>query len=95
MDIHFNPTLEAAVTSTAAAPLSAINVGIINDQGFVVQVITLEELARTGNRQDFHMSNYAQFGEVEYEFTISDADNLSGKVAYLREQMKQAGRCQD
>lgn len=30
--------------------------------------------------QPLNMHNYGRFGEVEYEFTISNADNVSKKV---------------
>ena len=83
--------LEDAILGTNPEPLKAINVGIINKSGDIGEVITLEELARVGNSQSLNMHNYANFGEIEHEFTISNADNLSNKVAYLREQRKKQG----
>ena len=88
MNIDLEPNLEDANLSTNAEPLAAINVGILDNEGFIQEIITLEELSRIGNSQPLNMHNYATFGDVEYEFTISDADNLCAKVAYLREQQK-------
>jgi hypothetical protein len=84
----FNLSLEDAILSTNAEPLAAINVGILHKDGNIQEVITLEELARVGNSQSLNMHNYENFGDVEYAFTISDADNLRAKVAYLRDQPK-------
>jgi hypothetical protein len=80
--------LEDAILSTNADPLKEINIGIIEERGRVLEAITLEELARMGNNQLLNMHNYATFGDVEYEFTISDADNLCAKVGFLRKQQK-------
>jgi hypothetical protein len=88
MNSYLKPNLEATILSTNADPLKPINVGILDKEGFIQEIITLEELSRIGNSQSVNMHNYGTFGEVEYEFTISDADNLCAKVAYLREQQK-------
>jgi hypothetical protein len=88
MSLDLKPNLEDANLSTNAEPLAAINVGVLDKEGFIQEIITLEELSRIGNSQPLNMHNYATFGDVEYEFTISDADNLCTKVAYLREQQK-------
>ena len=88
MNLDLKPNLEDAILSTNADPLKSINVGVLDNEGFIQQIITLEELSRIGNSQPLNMHNYASFGEVEYEFTISDPDNLCAKVAYLREQQK-------
>jgi hypothetical protein len=81
--------LEDAILNNKTQALKAINVGILNKQGFVDQVITLEELARVGNSQTLNMHNYGNFGEVECEFTIWDEDNISSKVAHLRAQTRE------
>ena len=86
MEKQLNHDLEDVVLSNNAKPLSSINVGVINGDGIVQEVITLEELARVGCSQPIQMHNYANFGEVEYEFTVSDNFNLCDKVAYWREQ---------
>ena len=80
--------LEDEILSTNAEPLKAIKVGIINQNGDIGEIITLEELARVGNSQSLNMHNYANFGGVEYQFTISDADKISNKVADLRERQE-------
>jgi hypothetical protein len=88
---------EDAILSADAEPLKAINVGILNREGFVDQIITLEELVRVGCSQPLQMHNYGNFGEVEYEFTIFNADSVSKQVAYWRErqQNKQGGNAID
>jgi hypothetical protein len=91
MNIDLKPNLEDANLSTNAEPLAAINVGVLDNEGFIQEIITLEELSRVGSSQPLNMHNYGTFGEVEYELTISDADNLCAKVAYLREQRKDLG----
>jgi hypothetical protein len=82
------PDLEDAILSTNAEPLAAINVGILDKDGFIREVITLEELMLAGDSQTLNLQNYANLGEVEYELTISEAEYLCAKVAYLREQRK-------
>ena len=87
MNSTFNPTLEDAILTTNADQLRSIKVGIINESGFVLEVITLEELARYGCNQELFMHNYAQTGEVECEFTVcAKADKLLTKIAYFRQQ---------
>ena len=83
---HLN--LEEAILSTNAEPLAAINIGILDKAGNIQEVITFEELARVGNSQSLNMHNWARFGHVECQFTISNEDNLRAKVAYLRDQLK-------
>ena len=89
MDISQELDPEDVILSTNPEPLKAVNIGILNKNGRVFQVITLEELARVGCSQPLNMHNYGRFGEVEYEFTISDADNVSKKVAYWRERQEE------
>ena len=86
MNSHQSRILKMKIRNTNPQPLKAIKVGILNKKGFVDQMITLEELSRVGNSQSLNMRNYGHFGEVEYEFTISDADNTASKVAHLRAQ---------
>jgi hypothetical protein len=88
MNNHLSPHLEDANLSTSAEPLAAINVGVLDNEGFIQEIITLWELARVGNSQPLNMHNYGTFGEVEYQFTICDADNLCAKVGFLRRQQK-------
>jgi hypothetical protein len=86
-----HPDLEDAILSTNAEPLAAVNVGILDKDGFIQEVITLEELMLVGDDQTLNLHNYANLGDVEYELTISDADYLCAKVAYLREERKRQG----
>jgi hypothetical protein len=86
MSLDQSRNLEDDILHTNPQPLKAINIGILNENGFVDQVITLEELARVGNSQSLNMHNYRNFGGVECEFTISDEDNIASKVAHLRAQ---------
>jgi hypothetical protein len=80
---------EDQITNTSIEPLSAIKVAIIDEKiGTILEIITLEEFVRVGNSQDLWMRNFAGFGDVEYELTASNADNLINKVAYLRNQQK-------
>ena len=82
-------TLADPITNTSIEPLSAIKVGIIDEEdGAVLDVITLEELVRTANSQEIWMRNFAGFGEVEFELTVSNSDNLVNKVAYWRNQQR-------
>jgi hypothetical protein len=74
-----------SILSTNAEPLAAINVGILDKDGIIRQVITLEELVLVGDSQTLNLHNYGNLGDVEYEFTVSDAEYLRAKVAYLRE----------
>lgn len=88
MEKQLNHDFEDAVLSTDAKPLSSINVGVINGDGIVQEVITLEELARVGLSQPIQMRNYGNFGEIEYELTVPDNRKLCDKVAHWREQEK-------
>lgn len=82
-------SLEDQITNTSIEPLSAIKVGIIDEKvGTILDIITLEEFVRTACSQEIWIHNIADFGEVEYELTVSNADNLINKVAYLRNQQK-------
>ena len=79
-------------SDTAFNPLSAINVGIIDNEGVVVGVVTLDELLRTGNSQEIWFQNYAGFGEIDYEFLIHDSDNVISKAAFWRQQQATEGK---
>jgi hypothetical protein len=89
MTLDQSRNLEDSILNTNPQSLSALNVGILNKEGFVDQVITLEELARVGNSQSLNMHNFGCLGEVECEFTIFDEDNIANKVAYLRTQREE------
>jgi hypothetical protein len=85
MSVEFQSNQEEMIIGTNSEPLKAINVGIVDADGFIQEVVTLEELAMVGSSRELHMSNYGRFGEVEYAFTMLDTDNLSSKIAYLKE----------
>jgi hypothetical protein len=38
------------------------------------------------------MHNYANFGDLEFEFTISNTDNVVAKVAYWRKSAESQGK---
>jgi hypothetical protein len=81
--------LEDQITNTSIKQPCAVNVGIIDNQGAVKGVITLEELVRVGDSQEIYLRNYGLFGgEIEFELTVWDAEYLINKVAYLRNQQK-------
>jgi hypothetical protein len=78
--------LEQKALNTSAEPLSKINVGIMDDNGNIEQVITLEELVRIGGPQDIWMYNSAPCDEVACEFIVSKANNVGERVAHWRQQ---------
>jgi hypothetical protein len=89
MNSTFNPTFEDAILTTNGDQLKPIKVGIIGEDGSVLEVITLEELARYGCNQEIFMHNYAQTGEVECEFTVcAKADKLLTKMVHFRQQQR-------
>jgi hypothetical protein len=51
------------MTDTPIEALSAINVSVINDEGSVEAVITLEELVRVAKSQHIYMHTKAPPGE--------------------------------
>jgi hypothetical protein len=52
------PDLQDAILSANSEPLAAINVGILDKDGFIRQVITLEELVLVGDSQTLNLHNY-------------------------------------
>jgi hypothetical protein len=77
------------ILNTSNRTLSRVRVGVIDDRGNVQAVITLEELARTGNTQEIWFYNIAGFGCMAFELLVSNADNLINKVEHLRRQRDQ------
>ena len=80
------------MTNTPIEALSAINVGVINDEGSLEAVITLEEFVRVAKSQHIYMHTNAQRGEIDFDLTTSNTDNIIAKVADWRKQQQQDDR---
>ena len=72
------------MTNTPIEALSAINVSVINNEGSVEAVITLEELVRVAKSQHIYMHTNAPRGEIDFDLTTSNTDNIIDKVADWR-----------
>jgi hypothetical protein len=48
---------DANITNTNAEPLAAIKVGVLDNEGFVKAVITMEEFVRTADSQELYFHN--------------------------------------
>src|SRR6202166_3527516 len=59
--------------------LSAINVGV-NDDGRLEATITLEEFLRVARSQSVFFHTNAPPGEIKFDLTVSNIDNVIGKV---------------
>ncbi len=55
------------MTNTPIEALSAINVGVVNDQGLLEAVITLEEFVRVAKSQHIYMHTNAPRGEIDFD----------------------------
>jgi hypothetical protein len=80
------------MTNTPIEALSAINVGVVNDQGLLEAVITLEEFVRVAKSQHIYMHTNAPRGEIDFDLTTSNTDNIIAKVADRRKQQQQDDR---
>ena len=80
------------MTNTPIEALSAINVGVINDEGSLEAVITLEEFVRVARSQHIYMHTNAPRGEIDFDLTTSNTDNIIAKVADRRKQQQQDDR---
>ena len=76
------------MTNTPIEALSAINVGVINDEGILEAVITLEELVRVAKSQHIYMHTNAPRGEIDFDLSTSNTDNIIAKVADRRKQQQ-------
>ena len=74
------------MTNTPIEALSAINVGVVNDQGLLEAVITLEEFVRVAKSQHIYMHTNAPRGEIDFDLTTSNTDNIVAKVANWRKE---------
>ena len=77
------------MTNTPIEALSAINVGVVNDQGLLEAVITLEEFVRVAKSQHIYMHTNAPRGEIDFDLTTSNTDNIIAKVADWRKEQQQ------
>ena len=77
------------MTNTPTEALAAINVGVINDEGSLEVVITLEEFVRVARSQHIYMHTNAPRGEIDFDLTTSNTDNIVAKVADWRKQQQQ------
>ena len=80
------------MTNTPIEALSAINVGVINDEGSLEAIITLEEFVRVAKSQHIYMHTNAPRGKIDFDLTTSNTDNIIAKVADWREQQQQDDR---
>ncbi len=80
------------MTNTPTEALAAINVGVINDEGSVEATITLEEFVRVAKSQHIYMHTNAPRGEIDFDLTTSNTDNIIAKVADWRKQQQQKDR---
>jgi hypothetical protein len=60
--------------------LSAINVGVINEQGTLEATISFEEFLRFAKSQHIYFHTNAPHGELDFDLTISNADNVIDKA---------------
>ena len=77
------------MTDAPIEALSAINVGVVNDEGLLEAVITLEEFLRVAKSQHIYMHTNAPRGEIDFDLTTSNTDNIIAKVADWREQQQE------
>ena len=80
------------MTNTPIEALSAINVGVINDECSLEAIITLEEFVRVAKSQHIYMHTNAPRGEIDFDLTTSNTDNIIAKVADWRKQQQQDDR---
>jgi hypothetical protein len=74
------------MTSTPIDALSAINVGVINEQGTLEATISFEEFLRFAKSQHIYFHTNAPSGELDFDLTISNTDNVIDKVQEWRKQ---------
>ena len=85
-NLHYysNIDLGEGILTTDGAKSSQIKVGIIGRLGDVIEVVTLEDLARTGDQHQIFMANYGHVGEVVYELWTPGNEIVLTKLAHLR-----------
>ena len=76
------------MTNTQIETLSAINVGVVNDEGCLEATITLEEFLRVAKSQHIYVHTNASRGEIDFDLTVSNTDNIIGKVEEWRKRQQ-------
>jgi len=74
------------MTNTQVGTLSTISVGVINEQGTIEATITFEEFLRFAKSQNIYFRTNAPPGELDFDLTISNTDNIIDKVHEWRKQ---------
>jgi hypothetical protein len=64
------------MTNATIEALSAINVGVITEQGTLEATITFEEILRFAKSQHIYMYTKAPRGEIDFDLTTSNTDNI-------------------
>ena len=72
--------------------LSAFNVGVLNDDGRLEATITLEEFLRVARSQSVFFHTNAPPGEIKFDLTVSNIDNVIGKVEDWRKQQRKRAK---
>ena len=75
-------------TDIQTASLSAIKIGVINEQGRIEAIITLEEFLRLAKSQPIFFHTNAPPGAINFDLTISNTDNIINKVEGWRKQQQ-------
>ena len=76
------------MTNTQIETLSAINVGVVNDEGCLEATITLAEFLRVAKSQHIYVHTNASRGEIDFDLTVSNTDNIIGKVEEWRKRQQ-------
>jgi len=74
------------MTNTQVGTLSTISVGVINEQGTIEATITFDEFLRFAKSQNIYFRTNAPPGELDFDLTISNTDNIIDKVQEWRKQ---------
>jgi hypothetical protein len=75
-------------TNIQTASLSAIKIGVIDEKGRVQATITFEEFLRLAKSQPIFFHTNAPPGAINFDLTISNTDNIIGKVDEWRKQQQ-------
>jgi hypothetical protein len=76
------------MTNTQIETPSTINVGVINKEGSLEATITLEEFLRFAKSQHIYFHTNAPRGELDFDLTISNTDNVIDKAQEWRKQQQ-------